>query len=78
MTAGDSFAVVESVKAASDVYTPVGGTVTGINEKLADSPELVNQDPYAEGFLMTLELQDDGELGVLLDAEAYGAIAEED
>jgi len=77
LAAGDSFAVVESVKAASDVYTPVGGTVTGINEKLADSPELVNTDPYAEGFLMTLELEDGGDLGALLDAAAYGAIAEE-
>lgn len=78
LAAGDSFAVVESVKAASDVYTPVGGTVTGINEKLADSPELVNTDPYAEGFLMTLELEDGGDLGALLDAAAYGAVAEED
>ena len=78
LAAGDSFAVVESVKAASDVYAPVAGTVTGVNEKLADSPELVNQDPYGEGFLMTLELKDSGDLGALLDAVAYGAIAEED
>lgn len=78
LAAGGSFAVVESVKAASDVYAPIGGTVTGINEKLADSPELVNQDPYGEGFLMTLEPEDGGDLGALLDAEAYGAVAEED
>ena len=78
LAAGDGFAVVESVKAASDVYTPVGGAVTGINEKLADSPELVNTDPYAEGFLMTLELEDGGDLGALLDAAAYSAVAEED
>jgi glycine cleavage system H protein len=78
LAAGDSFAVVESVKAASDVYVPVAGTVTGVNEKLADSPELVNQDPYGEGFLMTLELKDSDDLGALLDAVAYGAIAEED
>jgi glycine cleavage system H protein len=78
LAAGDSFAVVESVKAASDVYTSVAGTVTGINEKLADSPELVNQDPYGEGFLMTLEPEEGGDLGALLDAEAYRAVAEED
>lgn len=78
LAAGGSFAVVESVKAASDVYTPVGGAVTGINEKLADSPELVNTDPYGEGFLMTLEPEDGADVSALLDAEAYGVVAEED
>ncbi len=78
VAAGDSFAVVESVKAASEVYAPVGGTVTGINEKLADSPELVNQDPHGEGFLVTLEPAEGAELSSLLDAEAYIAVTEED
>ena len=77
-TAGDSFAVVESVKAASDVYAPIGGTVRIVNEKLSDSPELINQEPYAGGYIMTLEPDDGADLSALLDAEAYGAVAEQD
>ena len=77
LVAGDSFAVVESVKAASDVYAPIGGTVRAVNEKLSDSPELINQDPYGDGFIMTLEPDDGADLSALLDGEAYGAVAEE-
>lgn len=68
---GDSFGSVESVKAASDVYLPAGGTVTAINEELANAPELLNKDPYGQGWLIKITLADAGELGSLLDAAAY-------
>lgn len=69
VAAGEACAVVESVKAASDVYSPVSGTVVASNEALSDAPELVNQDPYEEGWLFRLET--DADLGGLLDAAAY-------
>jgi len=69
LEAGEACAVVESVKAASDVYSPLGGTVVASNEALSDAPELVNQDPYEEGWLF--RLQTDADLGGLLDAAAY-------
>ncbi|MEN8169785.1 MAG: glycine cleavage system protein GcvH [Pseudomonadota bacterium] len=68
-------AVVESVKAASDVYSPVAGTVTEVNAAVEDSPELVNQDPYGEGWLF--KLRDVSGLDDLLDADAYAATVEE-
>ena len=68
---GDVLAVVESVKTASDVYTPISGEVLEINEALEDSPELVNQDPYGEAWFVRITLQDSGELDELMDAEAY-------
>jgi glycine cleavage system H protein len=77
VAAGDACAVVESVKAASDVYSPVTGEVTESNDALADSPELVNQDPYGDGWIMRIQLSDPSELGELLDAEAYGATLED-
>lgn len=70
--AGDACAVVESVKAASDVYSPVSGEVTAVNESLQDSPELVNQDAYGDGWLFAIKPEDEGEMENLLDAEAYG------
>ena len=70
--AGDECGVVESVKAASDVYTPLSGEVIAVNEELADSPEVVNTDPYGNGWLFKLRLHDDAQLKELLDAEAYG------
>ena len=69
--AGDACAVVESVKAASDVYSPVSGEITEVNEDLTDSPELVNQDAFGDGWLFSLKPDDDGELDKLMDAEAY-------
>jgi glycine cleavage system H protein len=76
---GDVFAVVESVKTASDVYTPVSGEILEINEALEDSPELVNQDPYGEAWFVRISLQDPAELDELMDAEAYKAfIAEQE
>jgi len=73
VTAEEACAVVESVKAASDVYTPVGGKIVEVNEDLADSPETVNNDAYGEGWIFRLEPSDAGELGALMDADAYEA-----
>jgi glycine cleavage system H protein len=73
VAAGEACAVVESVKAASDVYSPVGGEVVGANAVLADNPELVNRDPYGEGWLWRLRPSDPTALGALLDADGYGA-----
>ena len=73
---GDIFATVESVKAASDVYLPVGGEILEINEELEDSPELVNQDPYGEAWFVRIAFADASELDKLMDAEAYQAFVE--
>jgi glycine cleavage system H protein len=79
VTAEEACAVVESVKAASDVYAPVGGEIVEVNEDLADSPETVNNDAYGEGWIFRLRPADAGELGALMDAEAYeGFLASED
>ena len=71
VTKGDDIAVVESVKAASDVYSPVSGTVIEGNAALADTPELVNEDPEGEGWFFKLTLSDAGELDKLMDEAAY-------
>jgi glycine cleavage system H protein len=73
---GDSVSVVDSVKAASDVYTPVSGTVTEANPALADAPELVNSDAETGGWLFRLTLGDPAELDALMDASAYKAFVE--
>lgn len=73
---GDACAVVESVKAASDVYAPVTGEIIEGNSALEDSPELVNTDPYGDGWLFRIQLADTAELDGLLDAEAYAEQAE--
>lgn len=69
--AGEGCAVVESVKAASDVYSPVAGEVVDANGDLADTPELVNQDPYGDGWIMRLRLDDPDQIDDLLDAGDY-------
>ena len=74
--AGDEVAVVESVKAASDVYAPVGGTVIEVNEGLEDAPELVNESPYGEGWFFKLRVEDAGELDNLLSAADYQTVCE--
>lgn len=74
---GDPCAVVESVKAASDIYSPVSGTVTAINEDLEADPAIINSDPYGDGWLFELELIDTEELDDLKDAEAYEESLEE-
>ena len=70
---GDAPCVVDSVKAASDVYSPVGGTVSEVNAALADAPELVNTEAEAGGWLFRLTLSDPGELAGLMDRAAYDA-----
>jgi glycine cleavage system H protein len=69
-----AFGVVESVKAVSDLFAPLTGEVTGTNEALAGSPELVNGDPYGEGWMIRLRLSAPGEVDELLDAAAYDAL----
>lgn len=79
---GDSFSqaevygVVESVKAASDCYLPIAGEILETNEELEDSPELVNTDPYGDGWFVRLIIEDPDELGNLMDAESYREYAE--
>ena len=67
-----TFGVIESVKAVSDLYAPVSGEVTEVNEALRDRPELVNGDPFGEGWIAKLTLSDPSELDGLMDAAAYG------
>lgn len=69
--AGEVFSTVESVKAVSDCYAPVSGTIVEVNNKLADSPELLNKDPHGEGWICAIEMSDPGELNNLLDSESY-------
>lgn len=73
---GDVFAVVESVKAASDVYMPVSGEIVEVNEDLEDSPELVNSDPYGDAWLVRITLADPSELDDLMNVEEYKAFVE--
>jgi glycine cleavage system H protein len=77
LKSGDACADVESVKAAAEVYLPVGGTVIEINEDLLDAPELVNTDPYGEAWMVKIEITDPGELDKLLDATTYQKHCEE-
>ncbi|MBR6264559.1 MAG: glycine cleavage system protein GcvH [Prevotella sp.] len=74
--AGEDFGAVESVKAASDLISPVSGVVVEANDALSDSPELINEDPYAN-WIIKVELTDKTELDNLMDAEAYAAFCEE-
>jgi glycine cleavage system H protein len=71
VSAGDEVAVVESVKAASDIYAPVAGRIEAVNDAVADHPELVNTDPYGEGWLFKIKPDDPSATGALLDADAY-------
>ncbi|MCB9138679.1 MAG: glycine cleavage system protein GcvH [Caldilineaceae bacterium] len=75
--AGDIFGVVESVKAASDLYSPVSGEVIETNEALLDAPELVNDDPFGAAWMIKMSLNNSGELGELMDAGGYAAYCEE-
>ncbi len=69
--AGEEAAVVESVKAASDIYAPVSGTIVAVNTLLEDAPETVNQDPYGDGWFFRIQSRDDAGLDALLDAQTY-------
>ena len=73
LAAGAVFGVVESVKAASDLYAPVAGTVVAVNPALDGAPETVNREPYGAGWMLRLQPADPGAVGALLDASAYGA-----
>jgi len=72
--AGDAVAVVESIKAAADIYSPLSGKITETNQKLLDSPELINKDPYGEGWIFRIEISDKNEIEKLLSAEKYSEL----
>lgn len=75
--AGESFGVVESVKAAADLYMPVSGEIVAVNEDLMDEPEVVNQDPFGKAWMVRIKLADKSELDDLMDADAYRQALEE-
>ena len=77
VAAGEDCAVAESVKAASDIYAPINGKIVAVNGELESSPELVNSEPYGDGFLFQIKAADEGELANLLDAAAYQASIDE-
>jgi glycine cleavage system H protein len=72
---GDTSATVESVKAAADVYLPVSGEIIAVNEELADSPELINSDPFGDAWMYKIKLSDPSEINDLLDVAGYQALA---
>ena len=74
---GESFGSIESVKAASDIYAPVGGEVVEVNSALADSPELVNQDPYGRAWMVKFKITSKGDLANLMDPAAYQKYCDE-
>ncbi len=74
---GESFGVVESTKAVSELFAPVSGKVVEVNDPLSDAPETVNDDPYEEGWMIVIEPSDPKELDALMDAKAYRALVEE-
>lgn len=76
VVSGNDFAVVESVKAVSDVYAPVSGKVVEVNETLQDNPELINQDPYTDGWIAVLEIGEPSEIDALMSAEEYQELVE--
>jgi len=74
---GDTFGVVESVKAAADMYMPLAGEIIAVNEDLLDIPEVLNSDPYGEGWMIKVKLSDTSELEGFMDAAAYSAYCDE-
>ncbi|MEZ5216933.1 MAG: glycine cleavage system protein GcvH [Ilumatobacteraceae bacterium] len=76
VAAGDSFSEVESTKSVSDIYAPVSGSVTAVNERLSSEPELINSDPYGEGWICEIQCSEPSQLDALLDAAAYSALLE--
>ncbi|MFP5415466.1 MAG: glycine cleavage system protein GcvH [Actinomycetes bacterium] len=77
VAADDACAEVESTKSVSDVYAPLSGVITAVNEQLSDTPDVVNSDPYGDGWLFEIELSDTTELDDLLDSDAYAEVAGE-
>ena len=78
VTAEENFSLVESVKAASDIYAPVSGVIVEINEELEDSPELVNEEPYEGGWIAKIKLSDEGQLESLIPGDQYLESIEEE
>ena len=76
VTAGATFSEVESTKSVSDIYAPVSGSISAVNEVLDSQPELLNSDPYGEGWICRITMTDAAELDTLMDAEAYRALTE--
>ncbi|MFB9778030.1 glycine cleavage system protein GcvH [Brevibacterium otitidis] len=76
VTAGEMCGEVESTKSVSDIISPVSGEVIAVNESLEDAPEVINSDPYGEGWLLDVELSDPSEIDTLMDADAYAAAVE--
>ncbi len=74
LEAGDTFGTIEAVKTVSDLYLPVGGEVLEFNEKLESEPEAVNKDPYGEGWIVKIKIDNESELDGLLSADAYKAL----
>ena len=74
---GEAFGVIESVKAAADLYMPVGGEIIAVNEELMDQPEVVNEDPYGEAWMVKIKIANAEELDDLMDADAYRSFMEE-
>ena len=75
--AGETFSVIESVKAVSDIIAPVSGKIVKVNDALGDTPELINQDPYGDAWIVAVELSDVSELDALLDGDAYEKLTAE-
>lgn len=78
VSAGETFGTVESPKSVSDLFAPVTGEIIAVNGELEDSPELVNESPYEDGWLVKVRMSDPSELDGLMDAEAYAAFVEQD
>ena len=76
LTLGESFTEVESTKSVSDIYAPVSGTISEVNDALDDQPELLNSDPYGEGWICRIEMSNPAELDALMDAAGYTALTE--
>jgi glycine cleavage system H protein len=72
IVSGDSFGTIEAVKTVSDMFAPCSGKVIKINENLADEPQLINSDPYGEGWIIKVEISDASQIDALLDAASYG------
>ncbi len=68
---GDELCVVESVKSVSEIYSPISGTIIDVNKKLDDSPEIINESPYDDGWIVKLEIKDKSEFNILLDSNSY-------
>jgi glycine cleavage system H protein len=77
VSAGASFSEVESTKSVSDIYAPVSGTVSAVNDGLVDHPEALNQDPYGDGWICRIDMTQPAELDSLLDAEGYRSLIEQ-